>query len=82
MILDFRVSLWPAHHRLHKSGFQDEDVAALGKTLSLLDGILDGQVRLPGVLLKTVWWHVQGTDVTLGRVQETLFGKESVQLKV
>ncbi|XP_034373221.1 polyamine deacetylase HDAC10 isoform X2 [Arvicanthis niloticus] len=31
--------------RLHKSRFQDEDFAALGKSLCLLDGILDGQVR-------------------------------------
>ncbi|XP_031208375.1 polyamine deacetylase HDAC10 isoform X2 [Mastomys coucha] len=31
--------------RLHKSRFQDEDLAALGKTLCLLDGILDGQIR-------------------------------------
>lgn len=58
MIFDFHVSLWPAHHRLHKSRFQDEDFAALGKSLCLLDGILDGQVGLPGVLLKIVWWHV------------------------
>ncbi|XP_028609510.1 polyamine deacetylase HDAC10 isoform X2 [Grammomys surdaster] len=31
--------------RLHKSRFQDEDLATLGKSLCLLDGILDGQVR-------------------------------------
>lgn len=43
------MSLWPAHHRLHKSQFQDDDLAALGKSLCLLDGILDGQVGLPGV---------------------------------
>ncbi|XP_038935552.1 polyamine deacetylase HDAC10 isoform X2 [Rattus norvegicus] len=31
--------------RLHKSQFQDDDLAALGKSLCLLDGILDGQIR-------------------------------------
>nr|XP_042121342.1 polyamine deacetylase HDAC10 isoform X4 [Peromyscus maniculatus bairdii] len=31
--------------RLHKSRFPDEGLAALGKILCLLDGILDGQVR-------------------------------------
>lgn len=31
--------------RLHKSQFQDEDLAALGKILCLVDGILDGQIR-------------------------------------
>ncbi|CAO2601286.1 Polyamine deacetylase HDAC10 [Lemmus lemmus] len=31
--------------RLHKSLFQDESLAALGKILCLLGGILDGQVR-------------------------------------
>lgn len=54
MIFDFHVSLWPARHRLHKSRFQDEDLATLGKILCLLDGILDGQVGLLGVPLKMV----------------------------
>lgn len=58
MIFDFHVSLWPAQHRLHKSRFQNESLAALEKSLCLLDGILDGQVGLPEVLLKTVWWHI------------------------
>ncbi|NP_001403079.1 polyamine deacetylase HDAC10 isoform 3 [Mus musculus] len=31
--------------RLHKSRFQDEDLATLGKILCLLDGIMDGQIR-------------------------------------
>ncbi|XP_052016598.1 polyamine deacetylase HDAC10 isoform X2 [Apodemus sylvaticus] len=31
--------------RLHRSQFQDEDLATLGKILYLLDGILDGQIR-------------------------------------
>lgn len=31
--------------RLHKSQFQNDDLAALGKSLCLLDGILDGQIR-------------------------------------
>lgn len=58
VIFGFYVSLWPAHPRLHKSRFQDEDLAALGKSLCLLDGILDGQVGLPGLLLKIAWCHV------------------------
>lgn len=42
------VSVWPAHHRSHESLAQDEALTALRKLLYLLNGILDGQVVLPG----------------------------------
>ncbi|XP_029386940.1 polyamine deacetylase HDAC10 isoform X2 [Mus pahari] len=41
-VLREEIEAWA---RLHKSRFQDEDLATLGKILCLLDGILDGQIR-------------------------------------
>ncbi|OBS73050.1 hypothetical protein A6R68_12343 [Neotoma lepida] len=52
--------------RLHKSLFQDEGLAALGKILCLLDGILDGQVR-SGIAVTTALATAATLDVVIQR---------------
>ncbi|XP_059103620.1 polyamine deacetylase HDAC10 [Peromyscus eremicus] len=52
--------------RLHKSLFPDEGLAALGKILCLLDGILDGQVR-NGIVATTALATAATVDVVIQR---------------
>ncbi|XP_029325688.1 polyamine deacetylase HDAC10 isoform X3 [Mus caroli] len=52
--------------RLHKSRFQDEDLATLGKILCLLDGIMDGQIR-NGIATTTALATAATLDVLIQR---------------
>ncbi|XP_036063413.1 polyamine deacetylase HDAC10 [Onychomys torridus] len=52
--------------RLHKSLFPDEGLAALGKILCLLDGILDGQVR-SGIVTTPALATAATADVVIQR---------------
>ncbi|XP_052604569.1 polyamine deacetylase HDAC10 isoform X2 [Peromyscus californicus insignis] len=52
--------------RLHKSLFPDEGLAALGKILCLLDGILDGQVR-SGIVATPALATAATVDVVIQR---------------
>ncbi|XP_021494628.1 polyamine deacetylase HDAC10 isoform X2 [Meriones unguiculatus] len=52
--------------RLHKSRFQDKGLAALGKILCLLDGLLDGQIR-SGIATTTALAIAATLDVVIQR---------------